>query len=752
MDVSDVAEAEQESQNCASGTETTSNNIISYEYQIPEWFPKGNIKTPKDLDGLESRIHISNIDCDDQCLKHEDSSVYEIPYDLFSELSDITFAAFVRNADGNLPSELPGVLIRTSSTKYIEPIDGIVVQFAKDLGATLVSIDLEDLEDLGREFIRQDDNHSQPTQCEEDDAESPPEAPNLQSMTGLTEHYFVVKSEQHASKSAWLRVDRAISAIINAARVKNRACVSATPSDNETSQSSPIVLHLRNLNRILQIDYRYRFLARLRDFVQERRKAGESLIFLATMLTTVDPFYDEDYSTEPRIIAKMGISEGSSVTINPTPREGQEPSATERDSYVAMINTRRLKRLLRNRLLKGASISFLDPNSGWGNLDSSLDGSLWAESELKRAITHIAGRTYKKPALNLDDVEIVLRRLNLCKEPQPEITEVVQDDNVDETDGLTAWEEKIAGIRDDCNDFEKELLECVVNRENLESTYDDVIIDSESKETMKHLVSMSNSCPEAKSDFLLSQIRINGALLYGPPGTGKTHLSHAVAKESGMNMIAIDSASVISKYVGDSDKYIKAAFTLASKLFPCILFLDEVDCLFYRRSSDDKTWERSALTQFLQCLDGLVKDEKRPFVIAATNRPSDIDDAFLRRLPQKLLFELPDAVSRLKILRIFLKDEDLHSSLDVEGLANVTEGYSGSDLRNLCGEAAIIWTIEQGRGEAGDPPEEKAKLCLEARHFGKALRRIRPSVSKTALTEFANFTQQYNSNNLKYSY
>lgn len=169
-----------------------------------------------------------------------------------------------------------------------------------------------------------------------------------------------------------------------------------------------------------------------------------------------------------------------------------------------------------------------------------------------------------------------------------------------------------------------------------------------------------------------------------------------------------------------------------------------MDSLFYRRSDGDKSWERAALTQFLQCLDGLVKDEKSPFVITATNRPSDLDGAFLRRLPQKLFFKLPDEESRLKILRVFLHDEDLHSSVDVEGLAKATEGYSGSDLRSLCCEAAMVWTIEQKKAQVGDSSKEKVKLCLEARHFGRALQSIRPSVSQKSHLAFVEFAMQFN--------
>lgn len=86
-------------------------------------------------------------------------------------------------------------------------------------------------------------------------------------------------------------------------------------------------------------------------------------------------------------------------------------------------------------------------------------------------------------------------------------------------------------------------------------------------------------------------------------------------------MLAIDSAKLQSKHVGEGEKLIQAAFTLSTRLFPCVLFVNEVDSLFFRRSSDDNSWQLSFLTQFLQQMGGITKDEKAPLVIVTTNRP-----------------------------------------------------------------------------------------------------------------------------------
>ncbi|KAH8884125.1 AAA ATPase, partial [Thozetella sp. PMI_491] len=230
--------------------------------------------------------------------------------------------------------------------------------------------------------------------------------------------------------------------------------------------------------------------------------------------------------------------------------------------------------------------------------------------------------------------------------------------------------------------------------EELDSTYEDVILDDDVKTTVKCLVGISKLRVQVTSKYLSSQMQVKGAMLYGPPGTGKTHLARALAKSVGSTMLAVDCATLQSKWVGETEKLIKATFTLARKLSPCVVFIDEVDALFRRRTSSDRSWERSAITQFLQDMDGLRQNATTvaattPFVLVATNRPMDLDDAFMRRLPQKFYIGLPSRAARAKILNLFLDKDDLDASVNIEDLARRTEGYSGSDLRSLSAQAAL---------------------------------------------------------------
>ena len=284
-------------------------------------------------------------------------------------------------------------------------------------------------------------------------------------------------------------------------------------------------------------------------------------------------------------------------------------------------------------------------------------------------------------------------------------------------------------------------------------SWDDVIVDEETKELMQQILSSHRFDFTSESKFLQRELRVGGALLYGPPGTGKTHLSRAVAKASGSHVLAIDAATLQSKWVGEAEKLVQAAFTLATKLFPCVLFMDEVDSLFYRRSSDNKSWERSFLTQFLQQLDGINKDAKAPLVIVATNRPWDLDEAFLRRLPLKLYFGLPNTESRARILRIFLKEDDLDPAVDIDGLARATEKYSGSDLKSLCAHAALVWRVEETRRDSllcSMPTKSPAssegpkKLRLRVEHFVKALDRVQPNDAEDLVRNLEKFSKKYN--------
>uniref|UniRef100_A0A7S1TKA4 AAA+ ATPase domain-containing protein n=1 Tax=Erythrolobus australicus TaxID=1077150 RepID=A0A7S1TKA4_9RHOD len=175
-----------------------------------------------------------------------------------------------------------------------------------------------------------------------------------------------------------------------------------------------------------------------------------------------------------------------------------------------------------------------------------------------------------------------------------------------------------------------------------------------------------------------------GVMLYGPPGTGKTMLVRALAKESGAQFLNLSPSSLLSKWVGETNRLVHAVFSLAARVAPCVVFVDEMDALFRARSAGDHEVYRDMKAEFCQLWDGLLSDStSQVMLIGATNRPWDIDTAILRRMPRAFLVDLPDAAQRTGVLRAVLRTSKVDPEFDYDRIASLTEGYSGSDLSEL---------------------------------------------------------------------
>lgn len=192
--------------------------------------------------------------------------------------------------------------------------------------------------------------------------------------------------------------------------------------------------------------------------------------------------------------------------------------------------------------------------------------------------------------------------------------------------------------------------------------------------------------------------------------------------------------------VGESEKGVRGLFSLARKLSPCVVFLDEADGLLARRKGSDKQWQRTQLNEFLGQWDGMAKEPgKGPFFLLATNRPSDLDTAVLRRVPVRIFLDLPNMHMRARILQILLRGED-SSGIDLAEIAKRTPGFSGSDLKNLCVSAALNCLREdQARaGTHGKLPKRK----LKRRHFQQAMVIIKGTpIEPEALAKLRSFQQ-----------
>ncbi|KAF8628317.1 hypothetical protein AX15_003864 [Amanita polypyramis BW_CC] len=257
-------------------------------------------------------------------------------------------------------------------------------------------------------------------------------------------------------------------------------------------------------------------------------------------------------------------------------------------------------------------------------------------------------------------------------------------------------DELIERVRNDSNldVYEQRLLPCIVNAASMSTSFSQVHLPAHTVDSVRTIVSLPLLQPQAFQQGILKEHGMTGCLLFGPPGTGKTLVVRALAKEVGCRMMMVSPSDVMDMYVGEGEKLVRAVFSLARRLSPCVIFLDEIDALFGARMSSRESGgafaHRGVITEFMQEMDGLVSSrEDRVIVIGATNRPFDLDDAVLRRLPRRLLVDLPGEKEREGILEILLRDEKLGDDVDIRNLAGKTESFSGSDLKHLCVSAAL---------------------------------------------------------------
>lgn len=265
------------------------------------------------------------------------------------------------------------------------------------------------------------------------------------------------------------------------------------------------------------------------------------------------------------------------------------------------------------------------------------------------------------------------------------------------------------------NEFEKRIRPEIIPAGEIGINFQDIGALDNVKEALQELVMLPLRRPELFSKGGLIK-PCKGILLFGPPGTGKTMLAKAVATEAGASFINVSMSTITSKWFGEDEKNVRALFTLAAKVAPTIIFIDEVDSMLGQRS---RTGEHEAMrkikNEFMAHWDGLLsKAGERVLVLAATNRPFDLDDAIIRRFERRIMVGLPDKDNRERILRAILEKESIADDLDFAELANMTEGYTGSDLKNLCTVAAYrpireLMRKEQKKNEKTSATPEDSK-------------------------------------------
>jgi transitional endoplasmic reticulum ATPase len=258
-------------------------------------------------------------------------------------------------------------------------------------------------------------------------------------------------------------------------------------------------------------------------------------------------------------------------------------------------------------------------------------------------------------------------------------------------------------------------------------TWDDVVLSDDVRNHVMDILAVF-SRPEMARE--LGVRAPAGIVLYGPPGTGKTTIARAMASEVSASFYEMSAADLLSKWAGESEQKVAKLFAKARTNRPSIIFIDEIDALLRRRTSDTNSkWEERVLSQFLRELDGL-KGGDGVLLVGATNRLDTIDEAIVGRRLEPIEVGLPDAEARLRLLQNLCRDVRLAKNVSLRALTSSTEGMSGADLKRLRDIAGMraLGRVTRGNGSAGKTPVSVTKAdfqdALEARRGQSSLAEV----------------------------
>ena len=281
-----------------------------------------------------------------------------------------------------------------------------------------------------------------------------------------------------------------------------------------------------------------------------------------------------------------------------------------------------------------------------------------------------------------------------------------------------------------------------------------LIVNITDKVTFNDVAGLDNAKRAIRETVILPMMRpdifvnlrspARGILLFGPPGTGKTFLAKVAACECNSTFFSVSASSMTSKWIGDSEKLVRALFAVAKSQQPSIIFIDEIDSLLSARSEAENDNLRGLKTEFLVQLDGMSScSTDQILVVAATNRPNALDEAARRRFTRRIYVGLPNAAAREQIIKLLLK-KDIHSlnADDFKTIVSATNKFSCSDMKELVRSAASIGVRDIG-SQITDPNFIAPPISMM--DFNAAMNEVSKSVSDTDVDFHLNWNAQFGS-------
>ena len=325
---------------------------------------------------------------------------------------------------------------------------------------------------------------------------------------------------------------------------------------------------------------------------------------------------------------------------------------------------------------------------------------------------------------------------NILNNPKSQINNYNYNINIQNNTQNKQGQKSIHDAEEDAID---QKIESEIMVKNPKVKFSDIIGMQEMKQTLYEIIVVPTIRPDLFTGIRKPQ---RGILLFGPPGTGKTLIAKAIATECNCTFFNISASSLTSKWVGESEKTVKSLFKVAYKKVPSIIFIDEIDSILSKRSGSENEATKRLKTEFLIQFDGLGSNTNaRLLVIAATNRPMDLDEALLRRLPKRVYCGPLDEDGRFEFIKkVINRVETQLSDDDIRDIAKRTNDYSNSDLMEMCREAAYEPVRELSMEEI---LKTKKFRPLIKDDLIKAVQKIRGTLSKKVRDELQKWNEQF---------